>query len=531
MSDQKPYFDQLTPMSFLNRSAVVFGDTTAVVYEDTRVTYRDLFGRVNRLAHALTTKGIGKGDKVAIICPNTPPMIEAHFAIPLIGAALVPINIRLSPGEVSYIVRHSDSKALLVDNEFAPLVTPILGELTNVETFVNICDVTPDKPLEGIDYEEFLASGSDSPVECAVQDEYDVISINYTSGTTGAPKGVMIHHRGAYLNALGEALELGMDSRSVYLWTLPMFHCNGWCFPWAVPAVGGTQVCMRRLVVRDIIRLVERENVSHMCGAPTVLISMLGDPDITRMRTRRTLNVVTAAAPPAPKIIEEMEALGANIVHVYGLTEVYGPHSICEWRDKWDDLPPEERARMKARQGVAYLTAMHMDVWDPSTMEPVPRDGQTIGEIVMRGNNVMLGYYKMPEATEEAFRGGWFHSGDLAVMHPDGYVQIKDRAKDIIISGGENISSVEVEAVLYQHPAVLECAVVGVPDPKWGEVPKAVVTLKPGANPTSDEIISFCRERIAHFKVPKIVVFGELPKTSTGKIKKFELRQTFKGEA
>ncbi|MEW6349359.1 MAG: acyl--CoA ligase family protein [Thermodesulfobacteriota bacterium] len=530
MTDRKPYYDLLTPVSFLNRSAVVFADKIAVVYEDTRLTYRDLFHRVNRLAHALLAKGIGKGDKVAIICPNTPAMIEAHFAVPMIGAALVPINTRLSPGEVSYIVRHSDSRALFLDSEFAPVVAPILGELANVETLVNICDISREQPVAGIEYEEFLSSGSDTPVESAVQDEYDVISINYTSGTTGPPKGVMIHHRGAYLNALGEALELGMDSSSVYLWTLPMFHCNGWCFPWAVPAVGGTQVCMRKVVVGDIISLVERELVSHMCGAPTVLISMLSDPGIREMKTRRTLNVVTAAAPPAPKIIEEMEALGAHIVHVYGLTEVYGPHSICEWRDKWDGLPPEEKARMKARQGVAYLTAMHMDVWDPSTMQPVPRDGKTIGEIVMRGNNVMLGYYKMPEATEEAFRGGWFHSGDLAVMHPDGYVQIKDRSKDIIISGGENISSVEVEGVLYQHPSVLECAVVGVPDPKWGEVPKAFVALKPGANPTADEIISFCRERIAHFKVPKSVAFGELPKTSTGKIKKFELRRTFKEE-
>ncbi len=528
MPDQRPYYDLLTPVSFLNRSAVVFADKDAVVYEDQRLTYADLKRRVNRLASALLKKGIVKGDKVAIICPNIPAMIEAHFAVPMIGATLVPINIRLSPGEVSHIVRHSDSKILILDNEFAPLVTPIVQELTGIETFVNICDVSQDRPVEGMEYEEFLGTGSEGPLECAVTDEYDVISINYTSGTTGLPKGVMVHHRGAYLNALGEALEMGLNSNSVYLWTLPMFHCNGWCFPWALTAVGGSQVCLRKVVVSDIIRMVERESVSHMCGAPTVLISMVGDSNTKGMKTKRTLNVITAAAPPAPRIIEEIESLGANIIHVYGLTEVYGPHSICEWRDKWDNLPLPEKAKMKARQGVAYITAAHMDVWDSASLEPVPRDGETIGEIVMRGNNVMLGYYKMPEATEEAFRGGWFHSGDLAVMHPDGYLQIKDRSKDIIISGGENISSVEVEGVIYQHPSVMEVAVVGIPDEKWGEVPKAFITPKPGAVLTAEEIISFCRERIARFKVPKQVEFCELPKTSTGKIKKFELRQTFK---
>jgi fatty-acyl-CoA synthase len=524
MFDERVYFEALTPVSFLPRSATVYSDKDAVVYGRRRFSYQELYARVNRLAGALKRAGIGRGDKVAYICPNIPPMLEAHFAVPMIGAALVPINIRLSAGEVSYIIRHSDSRALFLDNELAHQVTPILDELTQVETFINICDVDDEKPLDGPDYEEFLLTAPDKPVEIAVEDEYEVASINYTSGTTGKPKGVMIHHRGAYLNALGEALEHGMDSRSVYLWTLPMFHCNGWCFPWTLAAVGGTQVCLRRVSPKEIFEAVEREGVSHMCGAPTVLISMTSYPGAKEVKLKRPLNVITAAAPPAPRVIMDMEALGATVSHVYGLTEVYGPHSICAWRQKWDSLPVEERAEMKARQGVAYLTAMQMDVVDPDTMESVPKDGQTMGEIVMRGNNVMLGYYKQPEATAQAFKGGWFHSGDLAVIHPDGYVRIRDRMKDIIISGGENISGVEVESVIFQHPHVQEVAVVGIPDPKWGEVPKAFITLKPGTNATQEEIINFCRERIARFKVPKAIEFCELPKTSTGKIKKFALR-------
>ncbi|MFC1834838.1 acyl--CoA ligase family protein [Thermodesulfobacteriota bacterium] len=524
MPDERVCFDVLTPVSFLKRSAVVYGDKIAVVYGDKRVTYADLCKRVNRFADALVTAGIRRGDKVAFICPNTPPMLEAHFAVPMIGATLVPINTRLSGREISYIIRHSEAKALFMDNEFAGEVLPILSELKQVETFVNICDISHKRPLDGMDYEEFLAGGADTPVDCPVSDEYEVISINYTSGTTGLPKGVMCHHRGAYINALGEALEHGMDQSSVYLWTLPMFHCNGWCFPWTLVAVGGTQVCLRKLTVEDVFRLVLEEGVSHMCGAPTVLISMISHPEAKEFRTNRPLKVITAAAPPAPKVIEDMEAMGAVVSHVYGLTEVFGPHSICCWRDKWNELPVDERAELKSRQGVAYLTAMHMDVLDPDTMEPVPWDGETIGEIVMRGNNVMTGYYKQPQATEKAFRGGWFHSGDLAVIYPDGYVKIKDRMKDIIISGGENISSVEVEGVIYQHPGVQEVAVVGVPDEKWGEVPKAFVATKPGSDPSAEEIIEFCRERMAHFKVPKYIDFRELPKTSTGKIKKFALR-------
>ncbi len=524
MAENSVNFELLTPCTFLKRTAMVYGDKDAVVHGSKRFTYKQFEARVNRLAGALLNAGIQKGDKVAFISPNIPPMLEAHFAVPLIGATLVSINIRLSAREVSYIVNHSDSKALFVDNEFAALVAPIIKELTNVKTFVNICDVNDQRPLDGMEYEEFLATGSDSAVQCAVTDERDMATLNYTSGTTGLPKGVMYHHRGAYLNALGEALEHGMDYTSVYLWTLPMFHCNGWCFPWAVTAVAGTHVCLRKVVPEEIYRLVETENVSHLCAAPTVLISMSGFPGAKEVKMKRQLKVITAGAPPAPTVIRNMEEIGANVTQVYGLTEVYGPHSICAPQISWESLSAEERAKIKARQGVPYVTALNMDVVDRITMEPVPWDGSTLGEIVMRGNNVMLGYYKQEEATEEAFNGGWFHSGDLAVVHPTGYVEIKDRSKDVIISGGENISSVEVENVLYRHPDVLECAVVGVPDPKWGEVPKAFITPKPGVNPSAEQIISFCRENMARFKVPKSIKFGDLPKTATGKIMKYELR-------
>ena len=525
MPEQKVNYDVLTPVKLLPRSAMVYSDKEAVIYNDKRYSYKEFYARVNRLASALKKKGVGKGDKVAFICPNTPPMLEAHYAVPMIGAALVSINIRLSSREIAYILNHSDSKVLFADNDFAALIKPIIDQLPHIETYVNICDLSEDKPLDGPDYEEFIATGSGEPVEIEVDDEYQVATINYTSGTTGMPKGVMYHHRGAYLNALGEALETGMNSQSVYLWTLPMFHCNGWCFTWGVTAVGATHVCLRKVAPDEIYRLVEEEGISHLCAAPTVLIAMSTFPGAKDVKMSRRLNVVTAGAPPAPAVIKNMEAIGAVVTQVYGLTEVYGPHSICEWQTQWDQLPADERAQIKARQGVPYITALYMDVVSPTGMEPVPRDGETIGEIVMRGNNVMLGYYKQPEATAEAFRGGWFHSGDLAVIHPNGYAEIKDRMKDIIISGGENISTVEVENVIYNHPQVQEVAVIAVPDPKWGEVPKAYITPKPGASPTAEDIIGFCRENMARFKVPKAIEFGELPKTSTGKIMKYKLRE------
>jgi fatty-acyl-CoA synthase len=518
-------FSPLTPVSFLERTATVYPEKEAVVYGDKRYSYAELQNRVFRLANGLRGIGIGEGDKVAFICPNTPPMLEAHFAVPMIGAVLVSVNIRLSPREVALILNHSDTKAVFCDNEFAPTVASQLRELPNISTFVNICDVSQERPLAGMEYEEFLAAASDAPVACVVQDERSVATLNYTSGTTGTPKGVMYHHRGAYLNAVGEALELGMNAGSVYLWTLPMFHCNGWCFPWAVTAVGATHVCLRKVVPEEIYKLVEAEGVSHLCAAPTVLISMSSYPKATEVKMKRTLNVITAGAPPAPTVIKNMEAIGATVTQVYGLTEVYGPHTICEPQTAWEDLSVDERAKMKARQGVAYITASHVDVVDRFSMDPIPRDGETIGEIVMRGNNVMLGYYKQPEASEDAFRGGWFHSGDLAVMHPTGYVEIKDRSKDIIISGGENISSVEVENIVFMHPEVAEVAVVGVPDEKWGEVPKAYVLPKEGKNPTAESIIEFCRQNMARFKVPKHIEFGPLPKTATGKVLKHELRK------
>ena len=525
MPELKVNFDILSPVKFLVRSAEVYPDKVAVVYGDERYTYRQFYERVNRLASALISRGVGKGDKVAFICPNTPPMLEAHYAVPMIGAALVSVNIRLSAQEVNYILDHSDAKAVFADNEFAHLVNARPGALPKVETLVNICDVSAEKPLDGPSYPDFLATGSPEPVTIDVDDEYQVATINYTSGTTGLPKGVMYHHRGAYLNAIGEMLECNFIHDSVYLWTLPMFHCNGWCFTWGVTAMGGTHVCLRQVAAAEIFRLIESEGVSHLCAAPTVLITMANYPGARGYQMPRRLEIMTAGAPPSPTIIQTMEAMGANITHTYGLTEVFGPHSVCAWKAEWNDLPLEEKAKIKARQGVPFILTHYMDVVDPKTMEPVPRDGVTIGEIVMRGNNVMLGYYKDPEATAAAFAGGWFHSGDLAVMHPDNYVQIMDRKKDIIISGGENISTVEVENVIYRHPDVLEVAVVPIPDPKWGEVPKAFVVPREGASPTAEDIIEFCKQNLARFKAPKVVEFGELPKTATGKIQKFKLRE------
>ena len=517
-------YDVLSPVKFLRRSAEVYPDKVAIVHGDKRFTYSEFEERVNRLANGLKAMGVGKGDKVAFLCPNIPPMLEAHNAVPMIGAVLVSINVRLAPSEISYILNHSDSKAVFVDNQLASSVLPVLGELNEVKFFVNICDATNDKPLAGSDYESFLAEASPAPPVIDVDDEYQMATINYTSGTTGRPKGVMYHHRGAYLNALGEIQEGAMTSDAVYLWTLPMFHCNGWCFTWAVTAVGGTHVCLRQVEAGAIFRLIMQEKVSHLCAAPTILIMMISYPEAKNLKLHRPLTILTAGAPPSPTVIEQIEALGANIIHVYGLTEVYGPHSVCARQDSWNELGKEELAKLKSRQGVAYVTALYMDVLDMVTMEPVPRDGKTMGEIVMRGNNVMLGYYKDQKATDEAFRGGWFHSGDLAVMHADGYVQIMDRGKDIIISGGENISSIELENVIYRHPMVLEVAVVSSPDAKWGEVPKAFVTPKPGTNPTAEEIIEFCKANLARFKAPKEIVFCDLPKTATGKITKFTLR-------
>ncbi len=514
----------LTPLRFLQRSAYVFRTKPAIVYGDQCWTYPQMAERVNRLASALRGAGVQKGDRVAALLPNIPPMLEMHFGVPLAGGILVAINTRLNSDEIAYILSHSGAKVLVVDTELAPLIEPVRNQLPALETIVSVEDVPGGLRLPGPDYESFLAGGDPAPIEWPLDDEDEVIAIDYTSGTTGRPKGVMYTHRGAYLNALGEIIETRMSPDSVYLWTLPMFHCNGWCYPWAVTGIGATHVCLRKLDPGRVWELVRTAGVTHFCAAPTVLIALVNHPAAPREPLPNKLIVSTAAAPPSPQIIAQMEALGAEIVHVYGLTEVYGPYTVCEWQREWDALPPEERARLKARQGVGYIIADDARVVDDQ-MRDVPADGQTLGEVIMRGNNTMKGYYNDPEATAKAFTGGWFHSGDLAVMHPDGYIELRDRKKDIIISGGENISTIEVERAIYSHPAVLEVAVIAIPDDYWGEVPKAFVTLKPGMTATAEEIIAHCRERLAHFKCPKAVEFGELPKTSTGKVQKFVLRE------
>ncbi len=518
------YYTPLTPLNFLVRSAAVFPEKTAVVYKDNRYSYQEFYERVNCLASALQNEGIEKGDRVAFLSPNIPPLLEAHYGVPLAGAILVAINIRLAPREILYILNHSGAKMLFVDTAFAKLIEPIKEELEATKKFVLIIDEEASTSLEGAEYEQFLAQGSSEPIEVDIEDENETITINYTSGTTGQPKGVMYTHRGAYLNALGECLHMNMNSYSNYLWTLPMFHCNGWCFTWGVTAVGATHYCLRAVEADKIFDLIDQEKITHFCAAPTVLITLTGSPRSKELNIQHQLQVVTAGAPPSPTIIQQMESMGAVITHVYGLTETYGPHSICEWQPHWDNLVGEEKALIKSRQGVPYIHALEMRVVD-NNMENVPRDGMTIGEVIMRGNNVMKGYFMQEEATREAFRGGWFHSGDLAVMHEDGYIEIKDRKKDIIISGGENISTVEVENTLYKHPDVQEVAVIAMPHEKWGEVPKAFVVPKPGTNPTEEEIIEFCRENLARYKCPKAVEFGDLPKTSTGKIQKFVLRE------
>jgi fatty-acyl-CoA synthase len=527
------YRSTLTPLSFLYRTSAVFPEKVGVVDGERRLTYGEFAARVFRLASALARRGISPGDRVAVLCRNSLEVLEAHFGVPQAGGILVPINVRLSPEEIGYILEHSGSRAVLLDRDLAHLLHPVYASLKERPLLVmaDIASRHGEQPsplpagLAGPDYEELVAEGSPDPFPHPIEDEEAVISINYTSGTTGRPKGVMVTHRGCYLNALGEIIETGLRPTSSYLWTLPMFHCNGWNFTFAVTAIGATHVCLPRVESARVFRLVEEEGVSHFCAAPTVLVMLASERPSPEYRFPRAVTIVTAASPPPPAIIQAMEEMGATIIHVYGLTETYGPHTICEWKTEWDALPLEERARLKARQGMGYIHTPELRVVDDE-MRDVPADGATLGEVVMRGNNVMKGYYNHPEATATAFKGGWFHSGDLGVVHPDGYIELRDRKKDIIISGGENISSIEVERVLYQHPAVLEAAVVGVPDAKWGELPKAYIVLRPGMQATTEEIIAFCRERLAHFKCPKVVEFlTELPKTSTGKIQKFRLRE------
>ncbi len=519
------YRSLLTPLSFLERTLHAFPEKVGVVDGERRFTYREFGERVYRLASALRRAGVRKGDRVAFLAPNSVEVLEGHFGVPQIGAVLVAINVRLNPSEVTTILRHSGARVLVADTSLADTVAAARADL-DIPLVVWTGQGGRDRaPAWGeIGYDALLATGSPEPFSPDVDDEEQTITINYTSGTTGQPKGVMYSHRGAYLNALGEIVEAELRAESVYLWTLPMFHCNGWCYTWAVTAAGARNVVLPRPEPARIFELIGQEKVTHFCGAPTVLVMMQAELPSTDYRFERPLRVVTAGAPPPPSVIERMEGLGATIVHVYGLTETYGPHTICKWKEAWSAEPVATRAALKARQGVGYIHAPELRVVDRE-LRDVPADGLTMGEVVMRGNNVMKGYFRDPEATAVAFVGGWFHSGDLGVMHPDGFIELRDRKKDIIISGGENISTIEIEKVVFSHPAVLEAAVIGVPDEKWGEVPKAFVTLRAGSEVTERDVIEYCRERLAHFKCPKKVEFGPLPKTSTGKMQKFKLRE------
>ncbi len=507
----------LTPLDFLARSAAVYRDSIAVVDGDRRISYAQFEERAHRLASALRRHGVAPGDRVAILAPNSPLALEPHFGVPLAGAVLVMLNIRLKAQELAWIINHCGAKVLIADPQLLPVLDPVRPELRSLSLITD-------------DYEGLLSQG-EFPFAGSFQPQEDgLLSINYTSGTTGFPKGVMYTHRGAWINAIGEALEHGLTNRSVYLWTVPLFHANGWCFSWAVTAVGARHILLPQVDYENIVALISREGVTHMCGAPVVVGGLTQHCARHGIHFEQGLKIITAGAPPSPAVLRAAEEMGADVAHAYGLTETYGPHTLCAWKPEWDALPLAERAQIKARQGVPYIIAgTDLRVTDlrvvDEAMRDVPADGSTMGEVLMRGNNVMAGYYNQPEATTEAFRGGWFHSGDLAVVHPDGYIEVRDRQKDIVISGGENISSVEVEKVLYEHSAVLECAVIAVPDQQWGEVPQAHVTLKPDRSATAEELIQFCRERLAHFKCPKHVVFGLIPKTATGKVRKNELRE------
>ncbi len=521
----------LTPLDFLSWSASVFPERTGVVYGEQRLSWGEVGRRCRRLASALQGLGVRRGDTVAVLCPNTPPMLEAHYGIPMAGAVLNALNTRLDPASIAFILEHGEAKVLLVDTEWAPSVKQALAQLASPPLVVDIVDpAAPGERLGSLDYEALLAQGDPAFEWEPPGDEWDAISLCYTSGTTGNPKGVVYHHRGAFLNAMGNALVFGLNSRSSYLWTLPMFHCNGWTYTWAVTAVGGTHVCLRKVDPAVIFPLIEQAGVTHLCGAPIVLNMLVHAPEQVKRRFDRTIEVATGGAAPPSAVIEAMEQMGFRVTHLYGLTECYGPATVCVEQPDWQGLPLAGRAGLMARQGVRYPTLAAAMVADPETMAEVPPDGASLGELMLRGNTLMKGYLKNPAATDEAFRGDWFHTGDLAVCHPDGYAEVKDRSKDIIISGGENISSLEVEEALYRHPSVMEAAVVAMPDARYGERPCAFVTLKEGAEADEAAIVAWCRERLAHFKAPSRVVFGPLPKTSTGKIQKFELRERAKAD-
>ena len=526
-------FAALSPISFLRRAAAIYPQKQAVVYGDRSLSWGDCWSRCVAAADGLRGLGVGKGDTVALLSANIPEMFEAHFAVPMCGAVLNAINMRLDAPTVAFILAHGEARVFIVDKEFGALARAAVDTMDNPPLLIHVDDELVEGELVGeISYEDLVRQGGSEaavPVDASdylPADEWDAIALNYTSGTTGNPKGVVYHHRGAYLNAVSNALTWHMGEHPVYLWTLPMFHCNGWCFPWTLAVNAGTSVCLRQVRDDAVYEAIARHKVTHFCGAPVVLNTLLSAADELKRLVQHEVKVMTAGAAPPAAIIQGMQAMGIDVTHVYGLTETYGPVTLCAWRDDlWGGLPEDEQARLKARQGVGGQMLEGLMVADPQTLQPVPQDGQTVGEIMMRGNNVMKGYLKNPTATQESFAGGWFHSGDLAVWHEDGYIQIKDRSKDIIISGGENISSIEVEDVLFRHPSILEAAVVAKSDAKWGETPCAFVALRPGHSLTEQEVIAYCRDNLAHFKVPGHVVFAELPKTSTGKVQKFALRE------
>ncbi len=525
-------YQPLTPLTFLERSARVYPDRTAVIHGGARTTYAALYDRCRRFASALAQAYIGPGDTVAVMLANTPPMIEAHYAVPMTGAVLLSLNTRLDAAIIAFQLDHSNAKVLITDREFSPVIKAALAQAKVKPLVIDFDDQefpqTGDR-LSFVEYEQFIARGDPDFGWRMPADEWQAISLNYTSGTTGNPKGVVYHHRGACLMCYGNLLAGGLGQHPVYLWTLPMFHCNGWCFPWTISLVAGTHVCLRWVRAKLMYDAIAEHGVSHMCGAPIVMSTLLNAGPDERRKLDHTVKFITAAAPPPEAVLAQMAAAGFDVTHVYGLTETYGPSVVNDWQSQWDALPADQQAAKKARQGVRYVGLEGLSVMDPATMQTVPADGETLGEVMMRGNIVMKGYLKNPVATDEAFAGGWFHSGDLGVLHPDGYIQLKDRSKDIIISGGENISSIEVEDQLYKHPAVAYVAVVAKPDEKWGETPCAFVELKPGATATADELIAWCRQGLAAYKCPRTIRFQDIPKTSTGKIQKFKLREMAKG--
>ncbi|WP_329354736.1 acyl-CoA synthetase [Vibrio natriegens] len=516
----------LTPLSFLERTATVYPEYPAVIHGSIRRNWSETYQRCRQLASALSGRGIGKGDTVSVMLPNIPAMLEAHFGVPMIGAVLNTLNVRLDAETIAFMLKHSEAKVLVCDREFHAVITEALTLIDNPPLIIDVNDPEygGEEATSDLDYEAFLAEGDPNYDWQWPEDEWQAISLNYTSGTTGNPKGVVYHHRGAYLNSLGNQMTWSMGHHPVYLWTLPMFHCNGWCYPWTITALAGVHVFLRRVDPQKVLTLIREHKVSHLCGAPIVLNALVNMPEEAKAAIDHPVNAMVAGAAPPAKVIGDVEKMGINITHVYGLTEVYGPVTVCAWHESWDEFSLEERATLKSRQGVRYPTLEGVMVADTQTLKPVAKDGKTIGEVFMRGNTVMKGYLKNPSATAEAFEGGWFHTGDLGVCHPNGYIEIKDRLKDIIISGGENISTIELEDVLYKHPDILEVSVVAKPDERWGESPCAFITLKQNRFTSENEILDYCREHLAGFKIPKTIVFTNLPKTSTGKVQKYILR-------